>query len=105
MTSLVQGWVTTPASNFGLALSSAAGNVLFDAKENDETAHVARLDITITSQGATGATGAQGIQGIQGATGAQGIQGINGATEQLEHRASKELLEQREQPVRRAQRE
>ena len=89
VTSLVQGWVTTPASNYGLALTSAAANVLLDAKENDETAHVAGLDITITSQGATGATGAtgaqgiQGIQGIQGATGAtgaQGIQGIQGAT-------------------------
>jgi hypothetical protein len=65
VTTLVQGWVTTPASNFGLALTAAAANVLFDAKENDETAHVARLDITLASQGATGATGAQGIQGVQ----------------------------------------
>ena len=65
VTSLVQGWVTTPASNYGLALTSAAANVLLDAKENDETAHVAGLDITITSQGATGATGATGAQGIQ----------------------------------------
>jgi hypothetical protein len=80
VTSLVQGWVTTPASNYGLALTSAAANVLFDSKENDETAHVARLDITLASQGATGATGPQGIQGIQGITGATGIQGIVGNT-------------------------
>jgi hypothetical protein len=35
VTSLVQGWVTTPASNYGLALTSAAANVLLDSKEND----------------------------------------------------------------------
>ncbi|MGA3049799.1 MAG: DNRLRE domain-containing protein [Terracidiphilus sp.] len=91
VTSLVQGWVTTPGSNLGVALSSASGNVVFDSKENDETSHVAHLDITVISQGATGATGAtgaqgpqgiqgpQGPQGTQGATGAQGIQGIQGA--------------------------
>jgi hypothetical protein len=89
ITSLVQGWITTPASNDGIALTSTAGNVVFDSKENDETSHAAHLDITITSQGAigstgaTGATGAQGVQGIQGtagATGAQGLQGIQGLT-------------------------
>ncbi len=83
----MQGWITNPASNFGFALSSASGNVLFDSKENDQTGHAARLDIGITSQGATGATGAtgptgsqgiQGIQGTQGPTGAQGIQGVSG---------------------------
>ncbi|WP_175529101.1 DNRLRE domain-containing protein [Granulicella pectinivorans] len=95
VTSLVQSWVSSPSSNFGVALSAATANALFDSKENDETAHVPVLDVTITSQGPTGATGAQGIQGIQGllgatgsqgpigltgATGAQGIQGIQGAT-------------------------
>jgi Collagen triple helix repeat (20 copies) len=92
VTALVQSWITTPASNLGIALTSSAANLLLDSKENDETGHAAKLDITITSMGATGATGAagtagtqgiqglQGIQGIQGATGAQGIQGIQGAT-------------------------
>jgi len=80
ITSIVQGWITTPSSNNGLALTAATANVLFDAKENDETAHVARLDVTITAQGATGATGAQGVQGIQGVTGATGAAGGTGLT-------------------------
>jgi hypothetical protein len=37
VTSLVQSWITTPASNFGFALSASAANVLLDSKENDET--------------------------------------------------------------------
>ncbi len=79
VTSLVQGWVTTPSTNNGLALASAAANVLFDAKENDETAHVARLDITLASQGATGPIGLTGATGATGATGSQGVTGVMGA--------------------------
>lgn len=84
VTSLVQGWVTAPATNFGLALTSTVANVLLDSKENDETGHAASLDITITSMGAQGPqgiqglTGAQGIQGIPGAAGATGAQGLQG---------------------------
>jgi hypothetical protein len=81
VTSLVQGWITTPASNDGIALTSATAAVLLDSKENDETGHSAKLDITITSTGASGATGAQGIQGpigLQGLPGAAGPQGIQG---------------------------
>jgi len=44
------GWVTTPSSNYGIALNSTAGNLVFDSKENDETSHVAHLDITVVSQ-------------------------------------------------------
>ena len=80
ITALVQGWVTTPAGNFGLALSSASGNMVFDSKENDETSHVAHLDITVVSQGPAGPQGIQGIQGATGATGAQGPQGVQGPT-------------------------
>jgi hypothetical protein len=89
VTSLVQGWVTAPATNFGLALTSTVANVLLDSKENDETGHAASLDITITSMGAqgpqgiqglTGAQGIQGFPGVAGATGAQGIQGPVGPT-------------------------
>jgi hypothetical protein len=85
VTTLVQGWVTTPATNFGFALTSTAANVLLDSKENDETGHAASLDITITSMGATGAQGTQGEQGtagtpgMPGATGAAGAQGIQGS--------------------------
>ncbi|HZL26672.1 MAG TPA: DNRLRE domain-containing protein, partial [Acidobacteriaceae bacterium] len=80
VTALVQGWVTTPASNFGFALTSSAANILLDSKENDETGHAAILDITITSMGATGATGATGAQGSQGPQGTQGVAGATGAT-------------------------
>jgi hypothetical protein len=81
VTSLVQGWVTTPSTNFGFALASAAGNLLLDSKESDQTGHAATLDITITSSGATGPQGPigpQGIQGIPGAMGSPGLQGIQG---------------------------
>jgi hypothetical protein len=73
VTSLVQGWITTPGTNYGLALNSNVANLLLDSKENDETGHAANLDITITSMGA------QGLQGIQGVAGAAGIPGIPGA--------------------------
>ena len=79
ITALVQSWITSPANNFGLALTTSTASALFDSKENDETAHHARLDITITSQGATGATGATGAQGIQGIAGANGATGATGA--------------------------
>ena len=80
VTSLVQGWVGTPATNFGIALTSTAGDVVFDAKENTETSHAALLDVTVVSQGPAGATGPQGIQGVAGATGATGPVGPTGAT-------------------------
>ncbi|WP_158793455.1 DNRLRE domain-containing protein [Granulicella sp. L60] len=80
VTSLVQGWVTAPATNFGLALTSTAANLLLDSKENDETGHAASLDITVTSMGATGAQGPQGMQGVQGTAGVNGVPGIPGAT-------------------------
>ena len=80
VTALVQGWVTTPATNFGFALTSDTANLLLDSKENDETGHAATLDITITSQGATGPQGVQGPQGIQGPQGVPGVAGANGAT-------------------------
>jgi hypothetical protein len=78
ITSLVQGWVTTPSSNFGVALSSASGDIVLDSKENDETSHAAHLDITVVSQGPAGATGPQGPQGPQGATGSPGATGSTG---------------------------
>ena len=55
VTSLVQAWVTTPSSNFGVALTSTAGDFVFDSKENDETSHLAHLDVTVVSQGPAGA--------------------------------------------------
>ncbi len=78
ITALVQAWVAAPSANDGLILTSSMANILLDSKENDQTAHPAALDITVTNTGATGATGAAGAQGLQGATGAQGSQGIQG---------------------------
>jgi hypothetical protein len=80
VTSLVQGWVTTPSSNLGLALSSSSGDLVLDSKENDETSHAAHLDITVTSQGPVGPQGIAGVQGVAGATGPEGPQGLQGMT-------------------------
>ena len=79
ITAQVQSWITTPSSNNGLALTSTGAAILFDTKENDETAHASRIDVTITSQGAIGPQGVQGPQGIQGVAGPAGAQGIQGA--------------------------
>lgn len=87
VTSLVQGWVNTPASNNGFALvgdpSTPSVAVLFDTKESTTSSHPAALEITLTSSGpagATGATGTSGPAGATGPTGAQGTSGVAGAT-------------------------
>lgn len=91
VTALVQGWITNPATNNGLALTAGTAAVQFDSKENDLTGHAPELDVTLASQGpaglagpagpagATGAVGPQGPQGIQGAQGPQGPKGDTGA--------------------------
>ena len=84
VTAQVKAWLDTPASNHGLALASSAANVLFDSKENDETGHAARLDVTLVNQGPQGIQGVPGVAGVAGATGPigpiglQGLQGIQG---------------------------
>ena len=78
VTSLVQGWVGTPSSNFGVALSSAGANVLFDSKENDQTGHAAHLDVTVVSVGPQGVPGIQGPAGPVGPQGVPGVAGIAG---------------------------
>jgi hypothetical protein len=60
ITSLVQSWVTTPSSNYGIALTTSSGDLVLDSKENDETSHAAHLDITVVSQGPPGTPGANG---------------------------------------------
>lgn len=88
VTALVQAWVALPSSNFGLSLTSSAANVVFDSKENDETAHPAVLEIALAGSSVAGAkgdkgdkgdTGAQGPIGPQGPAGPAGVQGIPGA--------------------------
>ncbi len=85
VTPLVLNWVDTPASNFGLALSSAStASLTFDSKEAVQTSHPAYIDLELKgSVGATGATGPigpAGPQGPVGATGPIGPQGPQGAT-------------------------
>ena len=78
ITSLVQSWIANPASNNGLALSSATALVQFDSKENDQTSHPASLEVDLVNQGPIGATGPQGPAGPAGATGAAGAAGPQG---------------------------
>ena len=85
VTALVQGWITTPATNNGLALTAATAVLQFDSKENDLTGHAPELDISFATQGPAGpagpagATGPQGLQGVQGPSGPQGPKGDTGA--------------------------
>jgi hypothetical protein len=79
VTATVQGWVSAPATNFGLALAAAAGaQVQFDSKENDQTGHAPELEITLAAGGA-GTVGPPGPAGAAGPVGPQGIPGPDGA--------------------------
>ena len=81
VTAQVQAWVSAAANNTGFALTSSAANILFDSKENDETGHAARLDVTLVSQGPQGVPGPigpAGVAGTIGVTGPMGPQGIQG---------------------------
>ncbi len=86
VTAQVQAWVSSPATNYGLALTSAAANLQFDSKENDETGHAPQLDIALAAggtpgpQGPAGPTGSQGPAGANGGVGPQGPAGLTGAT-------------------------
>ena len=89
VTAMVQGWVSAPATNFGVALTAGTAAVQFDSKENDLTGHAAELEVDLVSQGPQGLTGAQGVAGPAGQSGATGgvgpmgpagPQGLTGAT-------------------------
>lgn len=83
VTSLVQGWITAPATNNGLALTADIAAVQFDSKENDLTGHAAVLDVTLANTGPAGPMGPAGpigLTGPAGATGATGATGAAGAT-------------------------
>jgi hypothetical protein len=77
VTALVQGWVSAPATNNGLALTAGTAVVQFDSKENDLTGHAAVLDVALTS-GGTGVVGATGPAGPVGPTGPAGATGATG---------------------------
>jgi len=84
VTALVQGWLATPASNYGIALTSTDAAVQFDSKENDLTGHAPQLEVVLESQGPpgpkgdTGAAGPQGPAGPAGSPGGTGPQGPQG---------------------------
>jgi hypothetical protein len=78
VTAQVQAWLNASADYTGFALASSAASVLLDSKENDETAHAARLDVTLVSQGPIGPQGPIGVTGAAGLPGAQGLQGPQG---------------------------
>jgi len=85
ITSLVKGWLDTPASNFGVALVRADNTLHFtlNSKENTAQGHEARVDVSLLRgsgpAGPTGPTGATGPQGPSGPLGPQGVQGNTGA--------------------------
>ncbi len=79
VTALVQGWVTSPGTNNGIALTAGTAVVQFDSKENDLTGHAAVLDVALASSGPAGATGPAGPAGAAGATGPAGPKGDSGA--------------------------
>jgi len=78
VTALVQGWISNPASNNGIALAAGTAMVQFDSKENDLTAHAATLDVELVDAGPAGATGAIGPVGAQGPSGSNGVSGASG---------------------------
>jgi hypothetical protein len=80
VTSIVQGWIASPATNNGVALSAGTAVVQFDSKENDETSHPATLEIDLANSGPAGANGANGATGATGAQGIAGPIGLTGAT-------------------------
>jgi hypothetical protein len=79
VTTLVQNWITTPASNFGVELqASGSTNITLDSKENTITSHPAVLEVVLS--GPAGPAGPTGATGAKGATGPAGPQGPTGAT-------------------------
>src|SRR5271156_2316631 len=78
VTGLVQGWISSPSTNNGVALTAGTAVLQFDSKENDLTGHAAVLDVALASASATGATGPAGPQGVAGPTGPVGPQGLQG---------------------------
>ncbi len=82
ITNQLQGWVTTPSTNFGVAISPAVAqpstNVVLDSKESTTTSHAAFIDVVLASAGPPGATGATGPAGVAGATGPTGATGFAG---------------------------
>jgi len=58
MTSTVQGWLTTPSTNNGIALVAVGSfNATFDSKETTTTSHPPELDVVFAGGSGSGITG------------------------------------------------
>ena len=81
VTSLVNGWLASPATNFGIEISGDSTiSVQLDTKENTLTSHPAALDLTVVGpSGPAGPSGAAGVTGPLGPSGATGASGPSGA--------------------------
>ena len=86
VTSLVQGWLTTPSTNYGVALQlvGPTGLFAFDTKESTITSHEPELEIALNGpagpQGPLGPAGPSGLTGSIGPIGPQGPLGPAGPT-------------------------
>ena len=85
VTSALQQWVSSPQTNFGLALVPSPFSqisVTFDSKEDSTISHEAALLYSFNGpagpQGLPGPQGIQGIQGPQGLIGPMGLTGVQG---------------------------
>lgn len=79
ITSTVQGWLSAPSNNNGIALAAVgqSANFSFDTKESTTTSHQPELEIVLN--GPQGPQGADGPAGPVGPMGPQGLQGPAGA--------------------------
>ncbi|MBL8178465.1 MAG: DNRLRE domain-containing protein [Bryobacterales bacterium] len=73
VTALVQQWITSPASAFGIDIASdpsGGASLLIDSRENTATSFPAEIRVVLSGpagpQGPAGPTGPQGIQGPAG---------------------------------------
>jgi hypothetical protein len=80
ITAEVQRWISSPASNYGLALTASATApltvVFFDSKESVSTSHAPQLEIIMRS--GSGPEGPQGPTGLMGSAGPAGPTGLTG---------------------------
>src|SRR3974390_820162 len=84
ITALVQAWVSGATPNYGVALqlTTPAGSLSFDSKENTNSSHQPEIEIVLNGpagpQGPQGQQGPNGLSGSQGPAGPQGPAGSNG---------------------------
>ncbi len=83
ITSVLQGWLGSPATNNGLQITAALAQpntqIILDTKESTTTSHPAFIDVVLTATGAAGPTGPMGAVGATGAAGPSGSAGPTGA--------------------------